>query len=138
MTQTALDMHVVSSAWGYVLMALHLGFHLHPLLVKIENSAKGTVWEFTVYVLLAACGVFGGISFLDSELWQDMFLLRREHVYLSLPRFLAEYVGILFLGMILMHVVLLLERSKKACGARLMSDARAAGRIQTTQFIPGR
>ena len=123
MTQTARDTHVVSTAWRYVLMALHLGFHLNLLFVKIENRTKGTVWEFTVYVLFAVCGVFGGISFLKSGLWQDMFLLRREHAYLSLPLFLAEYVGILFFGMILMHIVLLLERSKKACRARPILDA---------------
>ena len=76
-----------------------------------------------MYVLFAVCGVFGGISFLKSELWQDMFLLRREHAYLSRPLFLAEYVGILFFGMILMHIVLLLERSKKACRARPILDA---------------
>ena len=114
MTQIARDMHVVSTAWGYVLMALHLGFHLHPLLVKAEKKAKGTVMEYPVYVLLAAGTVFGVFAFVKSELWQDMFLLRTGHTYIPVQTFLAEYIGILLLGAMVMHVILHLEQLKKA------------------------
>ena len=116
MTQTARDMHIVSTAWGYVLMALHLGFHLHPLLMKAEKKSKGTVLEYAVYVLLAAFAVFGVISFIKSELWQDMFLLRIGHTYITAQTFLIEYIGILVLGMIVMHGILRITtpRSKAA------------------------
>ncbi len=114
MTQTARDMHVVSTAWGYVLMALHLGFHLHPLLVKTEKRTKGTVMEYPVYVLLATGTVLGVLAFVKSELWQDMFLLRTGHTYIPVQTFLAEYIGILFLGAIGMHVAFHLGRLKKA------------------------
>ena len=110
MTQTARDMHVISTAWWYVLMALHLGFHLHPLLVKAEKKAKGTVMEYPVYVLLAAGLVFGVFAFVKSELWRDMFLLRMEHTYIPLRTFLAEYIGILFLGAMVMHIMLGVHR----------------------------
>lgn len=110
MTQTARDMHVVSAAWGYVLMALHLGFHLHPLLVKAEKKTKGTVMEYPVYVLLAAGTAFGIFAFVKSELWQDMFLLRTGHTYIPVLTFLAEYIGILLLGAMVMHVALSAER----------------------------
>lgn len=112
MTQAARDMHVVSTAWGYVLMSLHLGFHLHSLLVKVERKAKGTVMEYPVYVLLAAGTVFGVFVFAKSELWQDMFLVRTEHAYIPAQTFLAEYIGILLLGAIVMHVVFGAETKK--------------------------
>ena len=110
MTQTARDMHIVSTAWGYVLMALHLGFHLHPLLAKAEKRAKGTVMEYPVYVLLAVCLALSVFAFVKSELWQDMFLLRAGHTYIPLQTFLAEYVGILLFGAMVMHVVLSADR----------------------------
>lgn len=110
MTQTARDMHVISTAWGYMLMALHLGFHLHPLLVKAEKKTKGTIMEYPVYVLLAAGLAFGVFTFVKSELWQDMFLLRTGHTYIPLQTFFAEYVGILLFGTMVIHIALNVHR----------------------------
>lgn len=106
MTQTARDMHVVSTAWGYVLMALHLGFHLHPTLVKAEKKSNGTVMEYPVYVLLAAGTALGVFAFVKSELWQDMVLLRTGHTYMPVQTFVIDYIGILLLGATVMHIVL--------------------------------
>ena len=113
MTQTARDMHVVSTAWGYLLMALHLGFHLHPLLIKAEKKAKGTVLEYAVYVLLVAGAVFGLVSFVKSELWQDMFLLRTGHTYIPALTFVIEYIGILVFGALVMHGALSVDARRE-------------------------
>lgn len=68
--------------------------------------------EYPVYVLLAAGTVFGVFVFAKSELWQDMFLVRTEHAYIPAQTFLAEYIGILLLGAIVMHVVFGAETKK--------------------------
>lgn len=109
MTQKARDLHIISTAWGYVLMALHLGFHLHSLLLKVRKHVKGTIFEYSGYVLLAVGFLLGVFAFVKSELWQDLFLLRVAHTYVSEWLFYVEYVGILLLGAIIMHLILSIE-----------------------------
>ena len=104
--QSSWDLHIVSTAWCFVLMALHLGFHTHSLLKKLVKKTKGTILGYAVYVLFVFCFAFGIFSFVKSELWQDMFLLPTVHSSITLLNLVAEYVGILVLAALIMHTLL--------------------------------
>ena len=104
--QSSWDLHIVSTAWCFVLMALHLGFHTHSLLKKLVKKTKGTILGYAVYVLFVFCFAFGIFSFVKSELWQDMFLLPTIHSSITLLNLVAEYVGILVLAALIMHTLL--------------------------------
>lgn len=106
LVQSSWDLHIVSTAWCFVLMTLHLGFHAHPLFKKLTKKTKGTVLEYAIYVLFTFCFAFGIYSFARSELWQDLFFLPTIHSSVTLLNFLIEYVGVLILGTLTMHALL--------------------------------
>ncbi len=112
MTQTSWNIHVASTSWCFVLTALHLGFHLHPFIKKVTWKTKGTVLEYAIYVIFLAFAVFGIYSFIKSEIWQSMFLIHVGHTFPTLPTFILQHVGILILGMLVMHTILCLTTWK--------------------------
>lgn len=109
MTQFGRDLHICSTAWGFVIMALHLGFHLHALLRKAERKSKGKLWEYAVYVAVIALALVGLFGFWKSGLLQDMFLIIVIKEPVSVQTLCLEYVGTVLLFSILMHSLLLLH-----------------------------
>ena len=108
MTQTSWNIHVASTSWCFVLTSLHLGFHLHPLIKKVVCKTKGTVLEYTIYIILLACVAVGIYSFIKSEIWQNMFLIHVGHSFPSLSAFILQHLGTLLLGTLVMHAILCL------------------------------
>ncbi|MCQ2090212.1 MAG: DUF4405 domain-containing protein [Fibrobacter sp.] len=74
-TQTARELHLASCCWGFMVMLVHLGFHLDTKLNALENYCRSRVWKmsllFIAYGLLIAAGVYG---FIQSELYVYMFV----------------------------------------------------------------
>lgn len=74
-TQTAREVHLASCCWGFMVMLVHLGFHLDTKLDKLENYCRSRVWKmsllFIAYGLLIAAGVCG---FVQSQLYVYMFV----------------------------------------------------------------
>lgn len=65
-------LHLVSTAWVFVLMSLHLGFHL-PLLIKKLKKRRSLLWiGHILAVLLAACGVY---VFISRAFYEELFYL---------------------------------------------------------------
>ena len=89
------DIHVMSTAWGFVLMAFHLGVHSHSLLSGVEKRAGETIFGYVVYLLellVLGAGVYG---FLQSGLWNDMRMIPQSLPPLPAPLFYAEYIGMI-------------------------------------------
>lgn len=88
------DIHVMSTAWGFMLMAFHLGLHMHGFLITIEKKMRETIFAYVVYLLeLLVLG--GGIyGFLQSGLWNDMRMLPQSRPPLSDLHFFAAHLGI--------------------------------------------
>lgn len=86
--------HMVATAWGFVLMSIHLGVH-YPKFKK--------VFEYIKYVLIGM-GLYGLFSLIKRELWNDLFLLQEFKFfdYSESPWiFYLDYICILtFIGMI--------------------------------------
>ncbi len=116
------DIHVMSTAWGLVLMAFHLGLHLHGFLSKLEKRMGETVFAYVVYLpelLVLGAGIYG---FAKSGLWNDMRMMPQSRPPFSDMLFYAVYLGII--GGICIAVHGLLLAAQKAEGVRRGKDNR--------------
>ncbi len=89
------DIHVMSTAWGFVLMAFHLGVHSNSLLSGMEKRMSETIFGYVVYLLellVLGAGIYG---FLQSGLWNDMRMIPQSLPPLPVSLFYAEYIGII-------------------------------------------
>lgn len=89
------DIHVMSTAWGFVLMAFHLGVHLHGFFSKLEKRMSKTIFGYVVYLLqllVLGAGIYG---FLQSGLWNDMQMIPQSPPPLPALLFYMEYIGII-------------------------------------------
>lgn len=75
----ARKLHMISTAWCFMLMSLHLGLHWSMFYQVFKNKIKGkSVYEFLDIFLpilaytLVLCGLW---VFIQRELWNEMFLL---------------------------------------------------------------
>jgi len=61
-------LHMLSTAWGFVLMSVHLGLHLRtPKMVK-----KFRIILYAIALIIAIYGIF---VFAERKLWEELFLL---------------------------------------------------------------
>jgi len=91
-TRTARSLHTVSTAWGFVLTALHMGLHTRALFAKLGRRAEKRLPPFlrrTLFFLLLAVGC---AAFWHSGLWKNLFLLPRSGRTLEGLRFYADYL----------------------------------------------
>lgn len=65
-------LHLVSTAWVFILMSLHMGLHLIPLANKFKKNNKLLRAVQILAVLLAAYGVY---VFIDRAFYEELFYL---------------------------------------------------------------
>ena len=93
-TQFARDLHVSSTAWGFIFMALHLGLHTNSSFKKFARIIKATNKKYALYFynllffIFIALGIF---FFIKSELWKSMFMIPKEFRNFNLAIFYIEY-----------------------------------------------
>lgn len=105
MTQLGRDLHVGSTAWGFLLMALHLGLHTHGPLRKLERKVKESAFAYS-YVLFYGLVLLGGIFCVwRSGLWHRMLLESRWQSAYSPAVFYGEYLLIVAGMCLLVHLV---------------------------------
>lgn len=115
MTENARILHIVSTAWGFVLMSAHLALHLKNYFIQIENKLKNTNFEYCYYlvmILLCALGVYLSVK---DRIWYDMFLLNKNGLASSnnMLSFIIGKVGIaLFFSSIFYVISLTLKKMK--------------------------
>ena len=74
MSQLGRDLHVSSTAWGFVLMSIHLAWHLRGELTRLERKIKKTV-VLRIYQIFYAVLLCGGIyCFIESGLPTKLIL----------------------------------------------------------------
>lgn len=74
-TMFARNLHLISTAWGFVLMAVHVGMHISGIMSKLNKKMKNTMFEYVYYFIIILLMGFGLYSFISLKLWEDMFLL---------------------------------------------------------------
>ena len=98
-TQFARDLHVSSTAWGFILMGLHLGLHTNSSFKKLVRIIKEKNKKYLLYLyrlLFFIFLVFGIFYFIKSELWKSMFMIPKEFYNFNLTLFYIEYSIITF------------------------------------------
>ena len=71
-TQTARSLHILGTAWGFVLMAFHMGLHTSALLGRLQRRVKDTFFGYAYQLLFFLVMAAGGICFVKSGGWEDL------------------------------------------------------------------
>lgn len=99
------DIHVMSTVWGFVLMAFHLGVHLHSFLSRMEKKMSETIFGYVIYLielLVLGAGIYG---FLQSGLWNDMRMIPQSLPPLPVSLFYAKYIGMIGAMCVAVHIL---------------------------------
>ena len=70
-------LHMISTSWGFVLMAIHLGLHLNIFLTRLNQKMRNNTFEYVYYLIMILFMIFGVYAFIKTELWKDMFLVNQ-------------------------------------------------------------
>lgn len=92
------SLHMISTAWGFVLMAIHVGLHITATMSKLNNTMKNSTFEYVYYFIIILLIGFGIYSFISLRLWEEMFLLTHFKFFdyeQSTILFYLKYVAIL-------------------------------------------
>lgn len=124
--------HYFSTAWGFLLMAFHLGIHTHGYLRKVEEKLKETSFEYVCWLfemILLAAGTYG---FIKSGLWSDMVLKPQSTTPMAPAVFYTVYVGIIAAVCIVSHWILSAARQPTMGNKR----ASSVGKIDLRSMKP--
>ena len=79
--------HMLSNSWGFILMSLHVGLHIEPLIKKIKNKI--------LYVPLFIIYIYGIYSFIKLDFINDMFLLSHFKMFNFNEHFIIYYLHVI-------------------------------------------
>ena len=109
-------LHMISTSWGFVLMAIHVGLHITALMNKLNAKMKNSTFEYVYYFILVLLAGFGIYSFINLKLWEDMFLLNdfKFFDYEQSPIiFYLKYVSVLIVIALAIYIIFSLVRKVK-------------------------
>lgn len=74
-TMLGRKIHMLCTAWGFVLISAHIGLHLNSIISRLKDKLKKSTFEYVLYFLMLLVVIYGGYSFISNKLWEDMFLM---------------------------------------------------------------
>lgn len=107
------NLHMISTSWGFVLMAIHVGLHITALMNKLNTKMKKSTFEYVYYFVIVLLICFGIYSFISLRLWEEMFLLVHFKFFdydQSTILFYLKYVAILITLALTIYFILSLVR----------------------------
>lgn len=111
----ARSMHLSSTAWGLILIGIHLGLHLRICFDKIRKKIKTSSFEYTFYLIILLLLIYGIYAFIKNAPWQELFLLTHFKFfdYEQLPIFFyLEYLGITFLTIMITYSIMKVTKKR--------------------------
>lgn len=110
-------LHMVSTAWGFCLMAAHIGLHWGMVVAMIKKLPVSGKWTGIIARVVAALlALYGVYAFISRQIGERMFLLM-EYAFFDYEEpavfFFADYVSILILFAVLSYYLAKLLRKKK-------------------------
>lgn len=90
-------LHMLSTSWGFILMAIHVGLHLNSMMSKINKKMKNSTFEYVYYFGLLILEGLGLYSFISTKVWEDMLLVNDFKFYDYNQNgiiFYLKYIGI--------------------------------------------
>lgn len=101
------DLHVAATAWCFVLMAFHLGLHLHNTLTKWERQLTAKrAWWWGFKLLQVALLLWGGWSLWHNNVGHDLLMLPVRPAAFNALAFYLEHVAIIAGFAVLTHGLL--------------------------------
>lgn len=98
------NLHMLSTSWAFVLMAVHLGLHLNIILKRINNKMKNSSFEYVYYLIMLLFIGVGLYTFIKTELWKDMFLVNQfkffDYNQSPILFYLGEFAIVCFISLI--------------------------------------
>ena len=101
------DLHVAATAWCFVLMAFHLGLHLHNAITKWERqlaAQRALLWGFKL--LQVAVLLWAGWSLWHNNVGHDLLMLPVRPAAFNAVAFYLEHVAIIAGFAVLTHGLL--------------------------------
>ena len=74
-------LHMISTSWFFILLNLHIGIHIKPLILKINKKMKENTFEYVYYFVVLLIIVHGVYSFIKLNIINDMFVIELFRVY---------------------------------------------------------
>lgn len=108
-TQTARNLHVLSTSWGFLLMVFHVGLHTNTAFTKLYRKVRETFFAYAydlLFLLVLAIGIW---CFYLSGLWRNMLLIPHGNPAFEPLRFYGEYLMITLAACQIVHLLLLVS-----------------------------
>ena len=108
-TMIGRNLHMISTAWGFILIAIHVGFHITGIMNKLNTKMKNSTLEYVYYFIIVLLIGFGIYSFISLRLWEEMFLLTHFKFFdyeQSTIMFYLKYVGLLIAIALVIYFIL--------------------------------
>ena len=102
------SLHMISTSWGFFLMAIHVGLHITGIMNKLNAKMKNSTFEYVYYFILVLLISFGIYSFISFRLWEEMFLLVDFKFFdynQSVILFYLKYIAILFTISLVIYII---------------------------------
>ena len=109
-------LHMLSTSWGFVLMAIHVGLHITALMQKLNSKMKNSTFEYVYYFIIVLLVGLGIYSFVNLRVGEDMFLVNdfKFFDYEQSPLlFYLKYVAVLIAIALVIYVIFSLIRKVK-------------------------
>ncbi len=118
-TSWARPMHMLCSNWGFVLMSVHIGFHMHRLCGLFRCDSKSIKYSKVVRALWLVVAFFGIWSFIQLNEASYLFMqvgFASTNINVPLSYMIIQYVSISVLITGLAHyLVLIVRHFYRAC-----------------------
>lgn len=110
-------LHMVSTAWGFCLMAVHIGIHWGMVIGMTKKFTVGRKWmEILNRIIAISLAAYGLYAFISRQIGERMFLLV-EYAYFDYREpgifFFIDYICILTLFAEISYYLTKLLRKKK-------------------------
>lgn len=111
-------LHMISTAWGYVLMSMHIGLHFGTMLnaIRKKGSAPKKEWILVGRCLLIGLLAYGVYAFFVRQI-PDRMLLLMEYAFFDYREpavlFFADYLTILILFATLTYALMTFFKKMK-------------------------
>lgn len=115
-TMIGKNLHMISTSWGFVLIAIHVGFHITGIMNKLNTKMKNSALEYVYYFIIVLLIGFGIYSFISLRLWEEMFLLIHFKFFdyeQNTILFYLKYMVILFTISFVVYIILGLVKKIK-------------------------
>ena len=109
-------LHMASTSWGFILMAIHVGLHITGMMNKLNDKMKNSTFEYVYYFILVILIGLGIYAFIDLKLWEDMFLVNHFKFFdyeQSPVIFYLKYIAVLIVIALVIYIIFSLIRKVK-------------------------